>query len=240
MNSKAQQSFDVEAENPGFTFTNSFVEVWNSAGSGADTDASVWRPRIGTDIVFFGDFAHARRGAPDASTDVMISADHATMLAKPASYELEWAKKRGKKHFYGWRAIPPSPDFAALGHVVTTSKNAPELQQYRCVHKALLMPKSLNKMQQLWTDKGSWMGDDGSLWRAPPPSAPLPPAPYVTHLIELLHATAPPLTCACLPACLFAYRVAQVARSLSEARATSRPPGCSGRSIQHTFRPINF
>eukprot|EP01050_Picozoa_sp_SAG11_P041678 SAG11_NODE_18804_length_481_cov_0.672775_1_plen_129_part_01 len=96
-----------------------------------------------------------------------MSKDHPTLLAPPTGFELEWMKKRGKAHFYGWKASAPK-DFASLGNVVTTNKNAPQLSSYRCVHKALLMMKSLHKQSLIWTDKGSWMGDDGSIWAAPP------------------------------------------------------------------------
>jgi hypothetical protein len=164
-----EQAYDVKVEDPGFTFSSDWIEVWNSAGCGADADASVWRPRLVAGMVFFGDFAHASRWEPSAAADVLVSADHPAMLACVEKYELEWLKKRGKKHFYGWRPIPPSPDFVALGHIVTTNKSPPDLPQFRCVHRGLLMARSMRRQRQLWTDKGSWVGDDGSLWHAPPP-----------------------------------------------------------------------
>ena len=166
---------------PGFGFCTEFTKVWDSTKSGADTESSVWRPRLPEGAVFFGDLATTGHGPPVAGSELLIcNADHPELLARPVNLKLVWVKKKKvKTRIYVWQAVPPSDDYACIGHVVTTEKPAvdgagmmvpPQLPDYRVVHRALLQPRSLRKMGQLWQDKGFWkQGDDGALWSAPPP-----------------------------------------------------------------------
>jgi hypothetical protein len=69
---------------------------------------------------------------------------------------------------YVWSAVPPaSGDFVALGDIVTTNHDMPNIPSYRCVHRALLTQKPLG--QQIWNDKGSWgVGHTaGAAWSSP-------------------------------------------------------------------------
>ena len=171
----------VEVVDPGFAFASEFTAVWNSAKAGTDMDAAVWRPRLPEGGVFFGDWAAASHSPPPAGSDVLIcTTDHPELLARPSKLELIWVKKhKVKTRIYVWQAVPPSEDYACIGHVVTTEKPAvdsagaiipPTLPDYRVVHRALLQPRSLRKMRQIWNDKGFFKrGDDGALWAAPPP-----------------------------------------------------------------------
>ena len=55
------------------------------------------------------------------------------IMPLPVRYTLVWEKLRGKRALFVWRPIPPSRDFVALGHIVTTSADAPPLSAVRCV-----------------------------------------------------------------------------------------------------------
>ena len=93
-----------------------------------------------------------------------------------------------------WRAVPPSTDYVCLGDVADRNvkdhplykqpptfiedsaesseasaearSRVPELECFRCVHKALLSEKPMG--QRIWDDKGTW-GLHGSIWANPPP-----------------------------------------------------------------------
>jgi hypothetical protein len=166
---------------PGFGFSNEFSKVWDSTKSGADDESSIWRPQLPEGGVFFGDLATTGHEPPVAGSELLIcSADHPELLACPAKLKLVWVKKKKvKTRIYVWEAVPPSDDYACIGHVVTTEKPAvdgsglivpPQFPDYRVVHRALLQPRSLRKARQIWQDKGFWkQGDDGALWSAPAP-----------------------------------------------------------------------
>lgn len=85
------------------------------------------------------------------SYPALISCDSTILFARPLSWSKIWKQKKGKVDLYVWRAEAP-PDFVALGDVATQSHDAPVLDNYRCVHKALLAAQPLGA--KLWDDSG--------------------------------------------------------------------------------------
>ena len=139
--------------------------------------------------VFFGDYFHA--GFRDLPlVQALMSPDNEELFAKPQDWKRVWKKKSGTKNdlIMVWRAVPPSTDYVTLGDVCDRNirgkpmykdpptvlqgseegkkSRVPELETFRCVHKALLVEKPLG--QQMWNDKGTW-GSNGGVWAAPPP-----------------------------------------------------------------------
>jgi hypothetical protein len=112
----------VSAIPPRFIEQTHYTEIWNDRGSGAKTDCSVWRPVLPPNHIFFGDYPILNRKAPSAG--MLIASDHVHAFARPDGFSLVWKEKKGKKHFYGWRPIPPR-DYVALGCVTTIHKEPP-------------------------------------------------------------------------------------------------------------------
>eukprot|EP01050_Picozoa_sp_SAG11_P001057 SAG11_NODE_43_length_20795_cov_11.860456_5_plen_409_part_00 len=155
----------VTVDNPGFAATADLEDVWDDRGSGASMEASAWRPKMADGFVFFGDFMHRSYEMPEV--DLLVCRDNERAFTTPVGWELVWAKKRGKRHFYGWGGVSPSDDFVALGSIVTTSAQLPAVSSFRLVHRSLLAQKSLGGL--IWDDKGSWTGKDGSIWATASP-----------------------------------------------------------------------
>ena len=156
----------VDAVDPGFALSDAYNFVWNEDGSGASRDCSAWRPRLADGAVYFGDIIHASDDKPTFGT-LISTADHVSLFAAPDSWELVCRKKKGDHKLYGWRAVPPSPLFVALGDVVTQSSKPPAELSYRCIHKALLREAELGP--QLWNDEGGLFnrGEKVAMWEAP-------------------------------------------------------------------------
>ena len=91
------------------------------------------------------------------------------MFAPPMDFQRVWSIKNKKgQDFHGWAPIPPADDFVALGHVVTTVRVKPTHETFpavRVVHKGILRGEPIGK--ELWSDRGCWGSDDGSVWRMP-------------------------------------------------------------------------
>jgi hypothetical protein len=57
------------------------------------------------------------------------------VLPTPTRFRQVWNQQLGKKHFYAWYPISPSPQFVAMGMVGTTTEDPPPLNSVRCVPK---------------------------------------------------------------------------------------------------------
>ena len=88
-----------------------------------------------------------------------------------------WRRSKSKgQGLWLWRAVPPGPDFVALGMLATRTaadpglslvgQEAAEAARFRLVHRCLLVAAGIGP--QVWSDRGS-PGAKGGLWRAPSP-----------------------------------------------------------------------
>lgn len=157
---------DADAVDPGFELSADYEFVWNEDGSGASRDASAWRPRLPEGGVWFGDFVHSSDDRPRAGT-LMCPSDHPKMFAAAESFELVCQKKKGDHKMFGWRAVPPSPQFVQLGDIITTTAQEPKELPFRCVHKSLL--RKVPGRKQIWTDEGGLFsrGEKVAIWESP-------------------------------------------------------------------------
>ena len=87
-------------------------------------------------------------------------------------YEEVWARryKKAGRTLHVWRPVPPSANFVALGHVVTTDGQPPPLgggddaaAGLRVVHRALLSDDHFAR-KALWAEREGKAGAAGALW----------------------------------------------------------------------------
>ena len=91
--------------------------------------------------------------------------DH--LLPTASRYRLIWKKLKGRRPLFAWEPVPPSAEYVALGHVITTGTNAksarPAADAVRCVPRSWVTKTSAAPLS-VWTDVGS-AGEAGALWK---------------------------------------------------------------------------
>jgi len=136
---------------------------------------SIWRVHLPQGFVRLGDFAHASVQRPNfAPTShrsraaeqpcpcgkpcgrLLIVRDHPALL-RPKGYRLSWSDGE----IYLWQPIP-TPDYVALGCVLTHSSGPPSVDLVRCVHQSYTYSC---RAHQIWNEHG--VGNRVSLWLVP-------------------------------------------------------------------------
>ena len=80
----------------------------------------------------------------------------------PIRFVHVWASTHTEKPIHGWRPVPPSKDFVALGMVATTEEDPPDLNIVRCVPRRwCTISRDPPALQ--WNDAGLG-GRRGSMW----------------------------------------------------------------------------
>ena len=81
----------------------------------------------------------------------------------PLQYRLVWSQTAGDSKLYCWKALPPGPEWVALGMLCTTTADEPSKGAMRCVPRAWTIP-SKSKPNLVWEDSGTG-GRRGSFWQ---------------------------------------------------------------------------
>ena len=89
----------------------------------------------------------------DASLRLQAAANQ--RLPPPVRFVRLWSA-RGAPPMTVWAPVPPSAEFVAIGHVVTTSQEQPPAHCMRCVPRAWARPARPEQV---------WVGMDGGVWR---------------------------------------------------------------------------
>lgn len=93
----------------------------------------------------------------------------ATIIAKLFPPPVRWRQvwntvgKRVENHLFVWAAIPPSPEFVALGMVGTGDDQPPPTEYYHCVPRKWCKPVT-SPAKLIWDDIGTG-GRHGSIWQ---------------------------------------------------------------------------
>lgn len=138
-----------------------YVWVYDDTGTGALTDASIWRPQPPPGYVSLGDVVHASHDEPKFAA--LVVRDDPEALRPPVGYEQVWNDKGtlGTHDVTLWNPIPPV-DYACPGSVATPGYDTPPpLTQIRCVHRRYLVR---GEATLTWTDAGSLGFQDAGLW----------------------------------------------------------------------------
>ncbi len=141
-----------------------YDEVWNDSGSGAEQDASVWRPRVPAGCHLIGMTAKNGHSRPTFSTLVIRAGGRD--IAPPERFDLVWWQERGKRRFWCWRPIPPA-GYVSLGDVGTTSETPPSRNDVACVALACLSPNRQPLGGQIWNDRGGGAPKDAAFFSQP-------------------------------------------------------------------------
>ena len=90
------------------------------------------------------------------------------LLPTPLRFRLVWhapvtsAQGGATVQLHVWRAVPPGPQFAAVGMVATTSEEPPPLTALRCVPRRWLVKENY-AATMMWSNEGEG-GRAGSFW----------------------------------------------------------------------------
>ena len=142
-----------------------YTWVYDDSGSGALTDASIWRPVAPAGYVALGDVAVAGHDPPGFAT--LVVRDDPTALRPPVGYEQIWNDEGsgGVNDVAVWNPIPPL-GYTCLGSVARGDYDGPPANsQIRCVHSRYLVP---GDRAQVWTDAGSFAFQDAGFWMCVP------------------------------------------------------------------------
>jgi len=136
------------------TMNAEWTSVWDDRGTMAKMDISVWRPKVSSTFVRFGD--QVTRGHTPPSNLAVVARDHPA-FKRPASFVLATKFYRGARKCYVWRPVPPSDEYVPLGYAVTATKDeGPPLRDVmRCVHRDALIP--LGVLKQMWIEHHNGM-----------------------------------------------------------------------------------
>jgi hypothetical protein len=180
------QNFKVKI-NP----VGSFEKIWTSEGTNSKSQASIWEPSMSTSMlqsnktrVCLGHYAVKGFAQPKEKTTfgtsryllLEVTDNSASKLSKskltsvvlgsvfphPLRYKQVWHMARGDKFLYAWKAIPPD-NFVAMGMMITTSEDPPDIDAIRCV-PAKWVTISKQAPSKIWDDSGSGGGKPGSIW----------------------------------------------------------------------------
>jgi hypothetical protein len=168
-----------------------FTSVWTSRGVGAHTNCGVWAPNVSLGLhkanrhrLYLGHYAH--KGLKDPARDIKhqrmtlevtdlnvlrlkTSDSLASVIAELFPSPLHWRQvwntigKRIGGHFYAWAAVPPSPEFVALGMVGTTDDEPPPTHGFHCVPRKWCKPITAPP-KLIWDDAGTG-GRQGAMWQ---------------------------------------------------------------------------
>jgi hypothetical protein len=141
-----------------FDRTGLFRKIYQGAVDGADGEdhtLTVWRPVCkGKGDMIFGDSCCVGKSEPRLPAlfarplppgkvfkgyDQIASAD---WLVPPMEYKLVHTFQ--SDGLFVWLPVPPSDQYVALGHIVTTTEEAPSVAEMRCLHKSALEPAKLS------------------------------------------------------------------------------------------------
>jgi hypothetical protein len=169
-----------------------FDLIWNSSGLGAHTECGVWAPNVNLGVhkanrhrLCVGHYAQRGLAGPARTstrqerltlevTDLNVlrvktSGSMASVIAElfppPTRWRQVWSTvgKRIEGHLYAWAAVPPSPDFVALGMVCTISDEPPVATKFHCVPRKWCRPIS-SQVRLIWDDSGTG-GRSGAFWQ---------------------------------------------------------------------------
>ncbi len=164
-----------------------FKPVWDTKGTGARNIVKVWAPEVSigraSAVMCFGHYAvPGNFDKPDSGKNQKISTNSlefedasfwplksahlegviAQFCPHPRRFRLVWKHQQGDSPLYAWRPIPPSQFFVAMGMIITTSEDEPNLTSIRCMPKAWVVEARM-KPRRLWDDAGLG-GRPGSMW----------------------------------------------------------------------------
>ena len=109
----------------------------------------------------------------DTGAGMMSNSEHLAavieqLLPTPLRFRLVWhapvtsAQGGATVQLHVWRAVPPGPQFAAVGMVATTSEEPPPLTALRCVPRRWLVKENY-AATMMWSNEGEG-GRAGSFW----------------------------------------------------------------------------
>ena len=84
------------------------------------------------------------------------------LMPHPVRFQEVWRQQRGAVVF-AWKPVPPSKEFVALGMVITTTEDPPDVASVRCLPRHWCAPASI-KPKKVWEDAGASGGKKGSIW----------------------------------------------------------------------------
>jgi len=163
-----------------------FKQVWSTKGTNSRQNVSVWAPEFGkkfyqrnktricvghyvcqdfstpkkTDGLCILEVTDTKGGRFTGSSTLETSINQ--VFPHPVRFVHVWASTHTEKPVHGWRPVPPSKDFVALGMVATTEEDPPELSIVRCVPRRWCI-LSRDAPALKWNDAGLG-GRRGSMW----------------------------------------------------------------------------
>jgi len=88
-------------------------------------------------------------------------------VQRAVGFKRVWEKQGGCDPLFVWQAVPIDADHVALGHIVTSTPQQPDVNSMVTVHKSWLQPAS-KPPRLIWTDDGAGGGRAGALWEVEP------------------------------------------------------------------------
>jgi hypothetical protein len=144
--------------------TNSIDQIWNDAGTGADSGSSIWRARTEGGYYPLGDMAVSSHQFPGTRTAYLIKGDQPG-VSKPLGYNWVWNDRSsgGNQDISLWKPIAPA-GYVCLGDVITNNHGmAPSTDLIRCVHESFTL--SAPSIGSSWNDSGSGADYNVSFWQ---------------------------------------------------------------------------
>ena len=161
----------------------SFGKVWTSDGTATRTKGSVWEAALGKSTlkkkierVSLGHYASPNFSQPKPApfavevTDVNAYALTGStymprvlerMLPYPVRFRQVWGQEWKSSALYAWSPVPP-PGFVAVGMVLTTTPQPPDLASVRCLPERWAVKPSVAP-QLVWSNEGTG-GRPASIW----------------------------------------------------------------------------
>lgn len=156
-------------------FTNQFTWVYNDQKTGATQDGAFWQPIAPEGFSILGTYAINNYSDVNADGNswalcVKAATGSNSPLANPVSFDLIWNDhgSGGKNDGSCWRPIPPA-GYVAMGDVMVTGYNAPDVSTVVCVRKDLTVTAMAGP--QIWCDKKSGAKMDIDVFTIAPNSA---------------------------------------------------------------------
>ena len=149
--------------------TTVFDWVWSDLGSGADMDATIWRPRP-SDTSFFiiGDYAQGNYTAPVGASLVVkaINDDpNNPLIRTPKDFRQVWTDKDSGGDYDGsiWYPVTDDNNYIAVGFVGQAGYDKPSIKNFALLRRDLLDVTDAGAL--IYSDKGSDADDDVSLYQ---------------------------------------------------------------------------
>jgi len=166
-----------------------FTKVWDSQGTRSERQASLWSPdakgsrlRKNKERITLGHYAQQGLLSPtdekgsnprmtlevtDTRASRMKSSSRMgtvldTIFPHPQRFKESWHTNKGNTPLYAWRAVPPD-GYVALGMVITSTDETPDVTAMRCVPLKWVTPTT-QEPRLVWTDSGAGGGRPGSIW----------------------------------------------------------------------------